>query len=47
MMRAWILPMLLVLSGSAVAAGLFFKGSPGTAAAFLLAFLALAGVNSP
>ncbi|MGW2426010.1 glutaredoxin domain-containing protein [Streptomyces sp. NPDC001709] len=47
MMRAWILPMLLVLSGSAVAAGLIFTGSPGTAAALLLVFLALAGVNSP
>ncbi|MFF4634029.1 glutaredoxin domain-containing protein [Streptomyces griseorubiginosus] len=47
MMRAWILPMLLVLSGSAVAAGQIFQGSPGTAAALLLAFLALAGVNSP
>ncbi|MFE9644319.1 glutaredoxin domain-containing protein [Streptomyces sp. NPDC006365] len=47
MMRAWILPMLLVLSGSAVATGQILKGSPGTAAALLLAFLALAGVNSP
>ncbi|MEV3915056.1 glutaredoxin domain-containing protein [Streptomyces canus] len=47
MMRAWILPMLLVLSGSAVATGQIFKGSPGTAAALLLVFLALAGVNSP
>ncbi|WP_406120559.1 hypothetical protein OHQ89_47515 [Streptomyces canus] len=47
MMRAWILPMLLVLSGSVVATGQIFKGSPGTAAALLLAFLALAGVNSP
>ncbi|MGW5047850.1 glutaredoxin domain-containing protein [Streptomyces griseoluteus] len=47
MMRAWILPMLFVLSGSAIATGLISKGSPGTAAALLLAFLALAGVNSP
>ncbi|MFE2322847.1 glutaredoxin domain-containing protein [Streptomyces sp. NPDC059385] len=47
MMRAWILPLLLVLSGVAVAAGMFFDGSPGTAAAVLPAFLALAGVNSP
>lgn len=39
--------MLLVLSGSAVATGQIFKGSPGTAAALLLVFLALAGVNSP
>ncbi|MEV5428153.1 glutaredoxin domain-containing protein [Streptomyces sp. NPDC052701] len=47
MMRAWLLPMLLVLSGSAVATGQIFKGGPGSAAALLLAFLALAGVNSP
>ncbi|MER7309563.1 hypothetical protein E5082_30525 [Streptomyces griseoluteus] len=47
MMRAWILPMLLVLCGSAVATGQMFNGSPGTAAALFLAFLALAGVNSP
>jgi mycoredoxin len=47
MMRAWILPMLLVLCGCAVATGLLFDGSPGTAAVLLLAFLALAGVNSP
>ncbi|MCI3272310.1 hypothetical protein [Streptomyces cylindrosporus] len=46
MMRAWILPTLLVLGGSAVATGQVFKGSPGTAAALLLVFLALAGVNS-
>lgn len=39
--------MLLVLSGSAVATGQIFKGSPGTAAALLPAFLALAAVNSP
>ena len=47
MMRAWILPVLLVLCGSAVATGLFFQTNPGTAAVFLLAFLALAGVHSP
>ncbi|WP_327696042.1 glutaredoxin domain-containing protein [Streptomyces sp. NBC_00459] len=47
MMRAWILPMLLVLSGSAVATGQIVKGSPGAAVALLLAFLVLAGVNSP
>ncbi|MER5428404.1 glutaredoxin domain-containing protein [Streptomyces sp. NPDC002588] len=47
MMRAWILPMLLVLSGSAVATGQIFEGRPGTAAALLPAFLALAGVSSP
>ncbi|WP_030177137.1 glutaredoxin domain-containing protein [Streptomyces sp. NRRL S-813] len=47
MMRALILPTLLVLCGSVVAAGLILKGNPGRAAALLLAFLALAGVNSP
>ncbi|MEU1342071.1 glutaredoxin domain-containing protein [Streptomyces sp. NPDC005827] len=47
MMRAWTLPMLLVLSGSVVAAGQTLKGSPGMAAALLLAFLALAGATSP
>ena len=44
-MRAWTLPVLLVLCGFVVA--LTFKGSPGTAAALLLAFVLLAGVNSP
>ncbi|WP_123516842.1 glutaredoxin domain-containing protein [Streptomyces sp. 2132.2] len=47
MMRVWILPMLFVLCGSAVATGLFFEEGPITAAALLLPFLALAGVNSP
>lgn len=47
MMRVWILPTLLVLCGSVVATGLILKGNPGTAAALLPAFLALAGVNSP
>ncbi|MGW1620500.1 glutaredoxin domain-containing protein [Streptomyces sp. NPDC002172] len=47
MMRAWILPILFVLCGAALATGLISKGSPGTAAALLLMFLALAGVNSP
>ncbi|MFG2712434.1 glutaredoxin domain-containing protein [Streptomyces goshikiensis] len=47
MTRVWILPMLIVLCGSAVAAGLLRQGSPGTAAALLLGFVLLAGVNSP
>ncbi|MFE0677089.1 glutaredoxin domain-containing protein [Streptomyces sp. NPDC058867] len=47
MMRAWILPMVFVLSGAAVATGLILKGSYGTAVVLLAAFLALAGVNSP
>ncbi|MEU5950873.1 glutaredoxin domain-containing protein [Streptomyces sp. NPDC047525] len=47
MMRAWILPMLFVLCGSLVATGQAFSGSPGSAAAFLLAFALLAAVYSP
>ncbi|MGY0489483.1 hypothetical protein [Streptomyces sp. WG-D5] len=47
MRRAWNLPILLVLSGSPLAAGVMRTGSPGIAAALLLAFLVLAGVNSP
>jgi glutaredoxin len=47
MTRAWILPMLFVLCGSAVAAELVFQGSPGTAAGLLLVFVLLAAVNSP
>ncbi|MGW6905990.1 glutaredoxin domain-containing protein [Streptomyces sp. NPDC054940] len=47
MTRAWILPMLLVLCGSALATGLVLRGSPGVAVALLPLFLLLAGVNSP
>ncbi|WP_031478609.1 glutaredoxin domain-containing protein [Streptomyces bicolor] len=47
MTRPWTLPMLLVLCGSVVAAGLIFTGSPGAASALLLVFAVLAGVNSP
>jgi mycoredoxin len=47
MMRAWILPVLLVLCGSVVATGLIFRGSTGEAAAILLVFVLIAGVNSP
>ncbi|MEU9622549.1 glutaredoxin domain-containing protein [Streptomyces sp. NPDC048155] len=47
MMRAWILPILLVLCGSVVATGLILRGNPGEAAAILLVFVLLAGVNSP
>lgn len=39
--------MLLVLCGSAVATGLILQGSPGAAAALLVASVLLAGVNSP
>ncbi|MFD5148493.1 glutaredoxin domain-containing protein [Streptomyces sp. NPDC058401] len=47
MMRVWILPVVLVLCGSAVATVLISGGSPVAGAALLPAFLALAGVNSP
>ncbi|MFF7640737.1 glutaredoxin domain-containing protein [Streptomyces canus] len=47
MTRAWILPTLLVLCGSVLAAGRIVSGAPGAAAAILLAFVLLAGVNSP
>ncbi|MEV0267088.1 glutaredoxin domain-containing protein [Streptomyces sp. NPDC050617] len=47
MMRAWILPILLVLCGSVLAAGLIFSGTVGPAAAVLLVFVLLAAVNSP
>ncbi|MFI6950298.1 glutaredoxin domain-containing protein [Streptomyces sp. NPDC050422] len=47
MMRAWILPMLFVLCGSFVAVGVLLSGSPGEAAALLVLFVLLAGVNSP
>ncbi|WP_063735155.1 glutaredoxin domain-containing protein [Streptomyces sp. RTd22] len=46
-MRAWTLPMLLVLCGSATATGLIFRGSVGAAAALLLVFVLLAGAHSP
>ncbi|MBA2811344.1 hypothetical protein E0500_029310 [Streptomyces sp. KM273126] len=47
MTRAWILPVLLVLVGSAVATGLIFGGNSGAATALLLMFVLLAGMNSP
>ncbi|MFF3013741.1 glutaredoxin domain-containing protein [Streptomyces sp. NPDC057939] len=46
MTRTWILPMLLVVCGSLVSAGLLVSGSPGGAASILLVFVLLAGVNS-
>lgn len=39
--------MLLVLCGSVLAAGLIVSGTSGVAAAVLLVFVLLAGVNSP
>lgn len=49
MTRAWILPILLVLSGSVVAAVLVLTGNstPGATVAPLLVFVLLAGLNSP
>ncbi|KJK39139.1 membrane protein [Streptomyces variegatus] len=47
MKRAWNLPILLVLCGSAGAAGLILGGSTGAAVVLLLVFLLLAGVHSP
>ncbi|WP_328551349.1 MULTISPECIES: glutaredoxin domain-containing protein [unclassified Streptomyces] len=47
MTRTWMLPMLLVLFGSAAATGLVLSGSPGEAAVLLAVFVMLAGVNSP
>ncbi|MFG3206070.1 glutaredoxin domain-containing protein [Streptomyces sp. NPDC048192] len=47
MTRSWTLPLLLVLCGSVLAAGLTVSGSPRAAAAVLLVFVLLAGVNSP
>ncbi|MFG3164921.1 glutaredoxin domain-containing protein [Streptomyces sp. NPDC048232] len=47
MMRAWILPMVFVFCGAAVATRPALTGDPGTAAALLLVFLVIAGVHSP
>ncbi|MFJ7045211.1 glutaredoxin domain-containing protein [Streptomyces sp. NPDC101112] len=47
MVRAWVLPVLLVLCGSAVVTAQIVKGDVGTAAVLLPVLLALAGVNSP
>ncbi|MEU1513802.1 glutaredoxin domain-containing protein [Streptomyces sp. NPDC005811] len=47
MMRAWILPILLVVCGSAGATGLLLGGRPVPAMVFLLAFALFAGLNSP
>ncbi|MFC8509972.1 glutaredoxin domain-containing protein [Streptomyces sp. NPDC057411] len=47
MTRVWILPLLLVLCGMAVASGQVSKGNPVVGGVLLLPFLALAGVNSP
>lgn len=46
-MRAWMLPLLLVLCGAAVTAGLVARGDRVEAVAPLLVFVLLAGVYSP
>ena len=47
MMRAWALPILIVLCGSALATALTLGGNSGTAAILLLVFALLACLNSP
>ncbi|WP_030062117.1 glutaredoxin domain-containing protein [Streptomyces novaecaesareae] len=47
MTRPWLLPVLLLLCGSAVAAILAWRGSPEAAAAFWAVFVLGALVNSP
>ncbi|MGA5191932.1 glutaredoxin domain-containing protein [Streptomyces exfoliatus] len=47
MTRAWILPVLLLLCGSLVAAGRAAGGNPGAAVALLLLFVLLAAATSP
>ncbi|MFD5432083.1 glutaredoxin domain-containing protein [Kitasatospora sp. NPDC127067] len=47
MMRVWMLPLLLVLGGVAVASGPALDGNGGAAALFLVPFVGLAAVNSP
>ncbi|MFJ8630424.1 glutaredoxin domain-containing protein [Streptomyces sp. NPDC093568] len=47
MTRAWILPLLLLLTGSVVATVLSLQGSHGTAAALASVFAVLAFVHSP
>lgn len=47
MMRAWILPVVLVLCGLVSAPGLILAGNPGAAVLIMLLFVAFAGVNSP
>ncbi|WP_405940222.1 hypothetical protein OG338_29260 [Streptomyces sp. NBC_00726] len=47
MTRAWLLPILFLASGAAVAAGLIARGSTGEGVALLVAFVLLAGLNSP
>ncbi|MFH8487407.1 glutaredoxin domain-containing protein [Streptomyces longisporoflavus] len=47
MMRIWFLPLLLVLSGSVIAAGQLLRGNPVAAVVLLLLFALLAAATSP
>jgi glutaredoxin len=47
MTRVWLPPILFLLCGTGLAVGLLVGGDPGTAVVLLLAFVLLAGVNSP
>ncbi|MFJ7589356.1 glutaredoxin domain-containing protein [Streptomyces sp. NPDC097617] len=47
MMRAWVLPMLLVVCGVLVATALALRGLPAAALPLLLLFVLLAGLYSP
>ncbi|MFF1922061.1 glutaredoxin domain-containing protein [Streptomyces sp. NPDC058221] len=47
MMRAWTLPILLVLCGSVVAAGPILAGLAWESTAILVVFVLLAGMHSP
>ncbi|MEU3727812.1 glutaredoxin domain-containing protein [Streptomyces sp. NPDC033538] len=47
MRRAWMVPVLLMISGSGAAVGLTAQGRLGTAVALLLLFVLLAVVHSP
>lgn len=47
MTRAWLLPILFLVPGAAIAAGLIARGSTGEGIALVVAFALLAGLNSP
>ncbi|MDX5578029.1 glutaredoxin domain-containing protein [Streptomyces griseus] len=47
MMRVWVLPVLLLLSGAVLATGLARRGDLAMAAVLLPLFVLFAGVNSP
>ncbi|THA68693.1 hypothetical protein E6P78_13660 [Streptomyces sp. A0958] len=47
MMRAWSLPILLLVCGSAAATGLFFRGHIAEGVTIVLAFALLTYLNSP